>query len=51
MITGDDAGDETGAAIIGNIDYDGDGLLDIAVGASASGGGTGQAAIFFGGGL
>ena len=51
VITGDAVGDGAGAAIIGNIDYDGDGLLDIVVGADASGSGTGRAAVFFGGGL
>ena len=51
VITGDGASDGTGAAVVGNIDYDGDGLLDIVVGADASGSGTGRAAIFLGGGL
>ena len=51
MITGDAAGDGVGAAVIGDIDYDGDGLLDLVVGADAAGSGAGRAAIFFGGGL
>ena len=48
---GTPVGDGVGAAVIGNIDYDGDGLLDLVVGADAAGSGAGRAAIFFGGGL
>ncbi len=51
FIHGDAEGDGAGAALIGNVDFDGDGRLDLIVGADGSAARAGQAAIFLGGGL
>jgi len=52
VISGDDLDDGVGTALVGNIDYDGDGLLDLVVGADGKDSAeAGSAAVFLGGGL
>jgi hypothetical protein len=50
-VLGADFGGRLGSALLGNIDYDGDGLLDLIVGADGGGLADGEVAVFLGGGL
>jgi len=53
-ITGSSTEDErdgVGAAVLGDIDYNDDGLIDLVVGADLRGSGAGEVAIFLGGGF
>ena len=50
-VRGEEFGGGVGSAILGNIDYDADGLLDLIVGAPGSGLADGEVAVFLGGGL
>ena len=43
--------DGVGAAVLANIDYNEDGVLDLIVGADTRGSGVGEVAVFFGGGI
>jgi hypothetical protein len=43
--------DGVGAAVLANIDYNEDGVLDLIVGADSRGDGVGEIAVFFGGGI
>lgn len=45
------AGDRLGSAVLGDLDYDGDGLIDLIVGAESALDGLGEAVVFLGGGL
>lgn len=45
------ADDRLGSAVLGDLDYDGDGRLDLIVGAESALGGFGEAVVFLGGGL
>jgi hypothetical protein len=45
------AGDRLGSAVLGDLDYDEDGRVDLIVGAESALGGLGEAVVFLGGGL
>jgi len=47
----DEDGDGVGASVLANIDYDGDGILDLIIGADTRNAGSGEVAVFLGGGL
>jgi hypothetical protein len=51
MVRGAEFSGGVGSALIGNIDYDADGLLDLIVGADGNGLGDGEVVVFLGGGL
>jgi len=50
-VVGEAFGGGLGSALVGNIDYDDDGLLDLIVGADGGDSGAGEVVVFLGGGL